>query len=57
MKQFPYKTLFQVGKWGGDPIYKTEDKGEFHDPVLMEYYAHAPYMDFFKKAYEPHIQT
>lgn len=58
IRHYSYAThFFQVGKYMGEPVYKTVDKDEFHNPILMEYYAHAPYMDMFKKAYEAHIQA
>lgn len=47
----------QVGKWKGEQIYKTLDRNDFNDPILCEYYVHAPYMDFWKKAHEAQIQV
>ena len=49
--------LIQVGKWNGQPIYKTLDKDTFIGPQLSEYYCHAPYWDFLKKAHEEQIQV
>lgn len=43
--------------WKGEPVYKTVDKDVFHDPILEEYYAHAPYWELFKKAHESQIQA
>uniref|UniRef100_A0A8J2RZJ1 NADH dehydrogenase [ubiquinone] 1 alpha subcomplex subunit 13 n=1 Tax=Daphnia galeata TaxID=27404 RepID=A0A8J2RZJ1_9CRUS len=48
---------WEVGKWNGQPIYKTLDKDTFVGPQLSEYYCHAPYWDFLKKAHEEQIQV
>ncbi|XP_046454859.1 NADH dehydrogenase [ubiquinone] 1 alpha subcomplex subunit 13-like [Daphnia pulex] len=48
---------WEVGKWNGQPIFKTLDKDVFSNPILSEYYCHAPYMDFYKKAMEEAIQV
>ena len=52
-----YNFFIQVGKWNGKPIYKTHDKDVFNEPTLNEFYCHAPYWDFYKKAYEEQIQV
>ncbi len=49
--------FIQVGKWNGNPIYKTLDKDVFINPILSEYYCHAPYWEFYKKAMEEQIQV
>ncbi|KAI9555747.1 hypothetical protein GHT06_018262 [Daphnia sinensis] len=48
---------WEVGKWNGEQIYKTLDKNDFNDPILCEYYIHAPFFDFWKKAHEAQIQV
>ena len=47
----------QVGKWQGEQVYKTVDQDQFIDPSLLEYYIHSPYLDFFYRAYNSHIQV
>lgn len=49
--------VFQVGKLNNEPIYKTVSGDTLVEPSLMEYYVHSPYLEYFKRAYNKHIQT
>ena len=49
--------IIQVGSLYGEPVYKTVEPDTFISPSLLEYYIHSPYMDYFKRAYNSHIQV
>lgn len=41
---------WKVGTWFGEPIYKTQTADHLNDPIFKEYYAHAHYKDYAKRA-------
>ena len=40
-----------VGTWYGEPIYKTKPATEWLEPMAREFYVHAPYKDYARRAY------
>uniref|UniRef100_U5EGY7 NADH dehydrogenase [ubiquinone] 1 alpha subcomplex subunit 13 n=1 Tax=Corethrella appendiculata TaxID=1370023 RepID=U5EGY7_9DIPT len=42
---------WEVGTWYGEPIYKTVPKEQFIDPSYHEFYVHAHFDSFKKRAY------
>lgn len=42
---------WKVGTWYGEPIYHEYRKDQIIQPMFPEYYIHANYKDFAKRAY------
>ncbi|XP_071449667.1 NADH dehydrogenase [ubiquinone] 1 alpha subcomplex subunit 13 [Hetaerina americana] len=40
---------WEVGKWNGEPIYKTIPADTLIDPMVSEYFVHSSYRDYAKR--------
>ncbi|XP_046400214.1 NADH dehydrogenase [ubiquinone] 1 alpha subcomplex subunit 13 [Ischnura elegans] len=41
---------WEVGKWNGEPIYRTTPPDTLLEPHITEYYVHAPYREFARRS-------